>query len=197
MNTQTRQLHDFIKRYCYEEGDFTLSSGRKSKYYINLRKLLVNPKYLGICAEAMFWLIFNHLNELFIDKINYRQFFGIGGLELSGIPLATAIAGYGEREVAHDEFFNFFVRKKKKRHGLENEIELPANIRLGTPAVVVDDVITSGASVLQAYKSAECSGLDIKGIFSVVDREEGAKDLIESTFDLEFNSLFTISDFQK
>ncbi|MFA4647490.1 orotate phosphoribosyltransferase [Pyrococcus kukulkanii] len=148
-----------IKEECIKFGHFILTSGKESNYYIDIKKLITNPKALKIIAR----LIAEKAKEL---GLQYEK---IAGPELGAVPIATALALETEKPL-------LIVRKKKKEHGTGKQIE--GEVKPGDKVLLVEDVTTTGGSVLRAAKVLKENGAEVVGIFVVVDREEGAMENI-------------------
>jgi orotate phosphoribosyltransferase len=172
------ELADLIRNIGIVIKDVTLSSGEKSNFYYDIKSVVLDPKggYL--------------IGKLVIDMISNFNVKSIGGLELGAIPIATIIAreSYGNSK----DLKAFFVRKSAKKHGLEKEIE--GNIV--DPVVIVDDVITTGKSVLQTIEKISKRNLKISCIICVLDREQGAEKLFKE-HNIAFYPLFKHSHFKE
>lgn len=137
---------------------FRLASGAVSPFYVDCRSLLAHPRARHLVAQAAF----DVLSSLDLDCL--------GGMELGAVPLATAISAYALTASPSREWRTFVVRKQAKDHGLGKLIEGAA--RAGDRALVVDDVLTSGASVIRAVQAARQAGLHVERALVIVDREE-------------------------
>ncbi len=153
-------------------GDFTLASGKKSKYYIDIKKASTDPKTLKLIAEQAALLIRN----MEIDSV--------AGVELGGVPLATAVS-------LETELPLLLVRKTVKDYGTKGRFvgELKAGDRL----VLLEDVTTSGGSVKDAIKVVREAEALVKYVITVVDREDGAKENL-AELGVELVPLVTASD---
>jgi orotate phosphoribosyltransferase len=155
-------------------GKFTLSSGRESDYYVDMKKAITDPKILSCVAK----LIFDKIKDEKIDKI--------AGPALGAIPIATAIS-------LHSGIPMLMIRKSKKGYGTSKLVE--GDIQEKDRVVVVEDVTTTGNSLLKAIKAVSDNGGLISRAFVVVDREEGAKNYLGS-HGVILESLVSISDFK-
>ena len=144
---------------CIKFGEFILSSGMRSPVYLDLRALLSYPKK------------FKEIIHYSAQKISNLSFNLICGIESSGIPLATGLS-------LKMDIPMIYVRKETKKHGLEKIVE--GEFQMGKRVLVVDDVATSGRSILHAVKVLESVGLIVKDAFVIVDRGQGSKDLLLS-----------------
>ncbi len=167
------QLHDLIKRYGYfADGPYTLSGGEISDVYFDLRRITMHPRGASITSQLMLELLHD------VDAV--------GGMESGAIPIATAIA------LTSGTLRAFFIRKAEKKHGRRRLAE--GCLRKGDTVGIVEDVTTSGRSVLFAIDAVEELDCTITTVISVLDRQSGAKELIESA-GYPFESLFVASDF--
>ena len=160
-----------------EEPIFKLVSGRMSNYYINCKTTTLDP-------EAM--LLIGHL---FYNKVKPLHINAIGGLTLGADPIAFAAAMVSGMQ---DDAINaFVVRKKAKEHGLMKWIE--GNVQEGNKVVIVDDVVTTGQSTIDAIDRARESNLNVIKAIALVDRQEGGRENIERK-NISFESVFTKDD---
>jgi orotate phosphoribosyltransferase len=175
-SSRQRLLRIFTAR-AFSVGRFTLASGKESTYYINSKKALFN-------SEAI-WL----LGDVLWDLTKDLNIHAIGGLEVGAIPMATAAALRYHEEGRPLE--GFFVRKQAKEHGSKQRIE--GFVEPGMRVAVVDDVFTTGMSVLQAVDELERMGAMVVAAICIVDRLEGARGRMAPR--LEYRPIFTIRDF--
>jgi len=157
-------------------GAFTLASGRTSSYYINSKKVLFHSEAVALLGE----LLYQSTCDLPIQAI--------GGLEIGAIPMAAAMAMTYHRHGRSIE--GFFVRKEAKGHGAKQRVE--GEVKAGDRVVVIDDVLTTGGSVLQAIAEVEELGATVARVVCVVDRLQGAREALAG---YDFRPLFTIRDF--
>lgn len=172
MNNLKLDLLNLLKEKSVFYGDFTLSSGAKSKYYIDCRLTTLD-------AQGA-WLVGQVLHEL-IRKEEAAQglvLHGVGGLTMGADPisLATAMVSYWAKDVRPLQPFT--VRKAPKAHGQTKLIE--GTFKPGDSVVVVDDVITRGDSTLAAIQAVEKEGGKVAFVAVLVDREEGGRQKIEA-----------------
>ncbi len=159
-----KRLAEVLYKLSYREGDFTLASGRKSDYYFDCRVTALN-------AEGS-WLIGNLFNDLIADL----KVVGVGGMSLGADPLTTAVT-----VISHERkkpLHGFLVRKEAKGHGTAQYVEGLGNFNKGDKVVVVEDVVTTGGSLLKACERAKDAGLDVVAVCTVLDRGEGGKEAI-------------------
>jgi orotate phosphoribosyltransferase len=170
------RLKELFRQRALQFGDFTLASGKKSSYYVNSKKVLFH-------AEAI-----TLLGELLYDATKDLDFQAIGGLEVGAIPMAAAALTAFHRAGWHLE--GFFVRKKVKEHGGKEQLE--GQVNAGDKVVVIDDVLTTGGSVLQAIAAVEEKGATVVRVVCICDRLQGAREALAK---YDFRPIFTIRDF--
>ncbi|UFP93971.1 orotate phosphoribosyltransferase [Gloeobacter morelensis MG652769] len=178
---QRSELLELMRTLCYREGDFKLSSGQLSSYYIDSKKATLHP--LGALLAGS--LLYQRLPE---------GAAAIGGLTLGADPIVTAVAVVSALRHPRGGVGAFIVRKEIKKHGSQQWIEGPS-LAAGTPVVIVDDVVTTGASGLQAVEKAEEAGLKVVKILALVDRHQGGGALYAGR-GYPFEALFSIEEFR-
>ena len=155
-------------------GDFTLASGKKSKYYIDIKKASTNPDVLRQVAREM-------AAELRSSKIKVDR---IAGVVLGSVPLAVALS-------LETGIPFIMVRKEKKDHGTGKLIE--GVFAKGESVLVVEDVVTSAGSALYAIETLRAEGMTVDRIYSVVDREEGGRQKLAEV-NVQLTSLVTATE---
>src|SRR5258706_9989301 len=176
MDEQLRELRDIIRQKSLRVGDFTLSSGKKSSYYLDCRMTTLDPRGALLIARLI-------LKRIRAERIKADA---IGGLTMGADPIATAVAVVSGLE--DNPIQAFIVRKETKGHGTQRSIE-GYDGKPGSRVIVVDDVCTTGDSILKAAERAEEAGYKVTAAFCVVDREEGGTELIAKRY--PFYPLFT------
>lgn len=164
---------------AYQEGDFVLSSGQPSPYYINGKKVTLTAE--GALAVGRLLLA-----ELPPTAI------AVAGLTLGADPLVTAVSvvsAYENRPVAA-----LIIRKEAKGHGTKAYIEGP-NLPVGAKVVVLEDVVTTGKSALLAVERLRDAGYQVNEVITLVDREQGGAEFYRSQ-GLTFRALFSITEIQ-
>lgn len=168
-------LEALIKCEAVKFGDFTLASGRKSKYYIDIKKASTEPNTLSLIAA-------------FINSIiKVRTIDLIGGVALGGVPLATAVSLKSKLPL-------LIIRKEDKGYGTGGSFI--GDLKQGAHVILVEDVTTTGGSVLKAISTVSNAGGIIDSVITVVDRDEGAKEVFLD-LGIEFISLVSASDILK
>lgn len=159
------ELARILREKSVELGSFTLASGRTSSYYVDARRTTMSARGLELIGE---------LGLAAIRAAGWDATV-VGGLTLGADPVAYAIAMASRQ--APPQLDAFAVRKEPKDHGARRQIE--GCFATGARAVVVEDVITTGHSVLRAVEAVSAAGGAIVGVLAVVDREEGGRETIE------------------
>ncbi|TAL22727.1 MAG: orotate phosphoribosyltransferase [Nitrospirae bacterium] len=155
----------FQRAFKYsEEPTFRLVSGRMSNYYFNCKAVTLHPEGMYLIGNLIF------------DMINGLNIKGIGGLTLGADPVAYAVSYTSYLKGRPVEAF--VVRKSAKSHGTMQWIE--GDVRAGDRVVIVDDVITTGKSTIEAITRAKEAGLEIARVISLIDRQEGGRENIEA-----------------
>ena len=150
-------------------GEFTLTSGKKSSYYINMKMASTNPDILRLISVEFAKLIPNGTDI-------------IAGMELGAVPLAVALSL--ESGIPYT-----MIRKEERKHGTGSRLEGPSEGK----AVLIDDVATTGGSNIESLKVLQDEGIEVTKILVVVDREEGAQERLVP-FNIPFESLISASD---
>ena len=161
-------------------GDVTLASGRTASYYVDARRALLRP-------EA-----FTALGELVSAEARRLGASAVGGPTLGADPIACSVLAAS----VEGALKAFFVRKERKEHGLQRWIEGPP-IGEGERALVVEDVVTSGGSLITAIERLREEGVELAGALAVVDRLAGGREAIEAAIGdpaVPYVSLFSIDD---
>ena len=179
-----QQVFDIIKKkaYIYKDKQITLSSGKKSNYYFDMKLVAGDPEGITLIAKVLY------------DKIKTcGDIKAVGGLEAGSISLATAISHLSFREDPNNSLYSFFVRKKPKEHGMRRRIEGVVE----SPIVVVDDVVTTGSSALEAIEYLQDQeDFQIDYLLTLVYR--GTKELekeIEEKYGVKLLYIFQEDDF--
>ncbi|MCL2939384.1 MAG: orotate phosphoribosyltransferase [Trichodesmium sp. St15_bin1_1] len=180
LTTIKQQLLNLLCTLAYQEGDFVLSSGQSSSYYINGKYVTLHP--LG--ALIIGRLLLSMLPE---------DTQGVAGLTLGADPLVTAVSvvsAYENRPIPA-----LIIRKQAKGHGTMSYIEGPT-LNANAKVVILEDVVTTGASAMMAVNRLREVGYHVNHIFSLVDRQQGGREFYDRE-GIQFESIFTISDLQE
>jgi orotate phosphoribosyltransferase len=195
------QLLYLLARESFRLGDFKLSSGAKSDYYVDCRATTLHAEGVRLAGRVLFDLI----------KEKRWQPRAIGGMTLGADPLVTAVALLSAQSIVTrapartkpldfpDEFLihGFVVRKQEKEHGTGQRIE--GYSKRGARVIIVDDVCTTGASTIQAVAAAKAAGMEIIAAVCLVEREEaGGRAAVEKAIaPAPFVSIFKANELRE
>src|ERR1017187_5751454 len=181
MHSARKKLLATLAQKSFGLGEFKLSSGGTSDYYIDCRTTTLDAKGSRLTGEV------------FLEEIRQRGWkpLAIGGLTMGADPIVTAVS------VVSGELDGFLVRKAEKQHGTGQRIEGFRD--KGARVVIVDDVCTTGASTVQAIAAAREYGFEVVGVMCLVEREEakGRPNVEKAAAPAPFVSIFTASDVRK
>jgi len=173
-----QRLIQLFRERALKFGEFTLASGRKARYYLDGKQISLHSEGVHLVSEGL------------LDLLQDVAFDAIGGMSIGADPIVggvlAAATGRGR------ELCGFLVRKEAKGHGTQRFIEGP--VQPGMKVVVIDDVVTTGGSALQAVERIVEFGCEVVRVVAVIDRLEGG----EANFTargLALSSLLTIRDF--
>ena len=164
-------MRAFLQEKSVCHGEFTLASGAKSDFYVDARVTTLDPRGACLIGEVGWELVKETASKLG-KRVN-----AIGGLTMGADPVALSIGIAAQRRDSSSPLQVFTVRKTAKEHGRQKQIE--GNFSSGDSVVVVDDVITTGGSTLQAIDAIEEAGGHIAFVIVLVEREEGGRTNIE------------------
>jgi len=179
LTTLRQQLLDLFCQLAYKEGDFVLSSGQRSSYYINGKHVTLHPEGALAIGRILF-------SQLSADTQ------AVAGLTLGADPIVTAVSvvsAYENRPIP-----GLIVRKESKGHGTKAYIEGPS-LPAGSLVVVLEDVVTTGQSAMSAVERLKQAGYNVNQVIALVDRQQGGDELYQSV-GLKFQSIFSIQDIQ-
>ena len=172
-------LLDLLCTKAYREGDFTLSSGQKSTYYINGKQATLHAQ--GAIAVARLML------ELIPEGTT-----AVAGLTLGADPIVSAVSAVGLYQGR--VITPLIIRKEAKGHGTMAYIEGP-ELEPGSSVAVLEDVVTTGGSALKAVERLRGAGYVVDQVISLVDREQGGGELYARE-GLRFDAVYSIRDLQ-
>lgn len=173
-------LLDLIVKFAYVEGDFTLSSGAKSSYYINCKQVTLRAEGALALGRSLFQLL-------------PKDTTAVAGLTLGADPMVSAVSVVSAYE--NYPIPALIIRKKPKGHGTRAYIEGPV-LKEGAKVVVLEDVVTTGGSALTAVERLQDAGYEVSQILSLVDRKQGGGELYQSK-GIKFQALFSIEEIQQ
>jgi orotate phosphoribosyltransferase len=181
MSTARQELLELLARKSFRLGDFQLSSGGTSDYYIDCRTTTLDARGAQL------------VGEVFLDQIREQgwEADAIGGLTMGADPIVVAVA------VTSGKMNGFLVRKAEKQHGTGQRIE--GFREKGARVVIVDDVCTTGSSTVQAIEAARAFGFEIMGVMCLVERQDahGRPNVEKAAAPANFISMFTAVDVRK
>ncbi len=177
------RLIEIIKRRSYFTGvEIRLASGRTSNFYFNLKPTMLDPEGAYL------------IGNLVVDALDGIDVDAIGGLEVGAIPMAAAAAAMSFTRGR--PLPAFFVRKAVKEHGTKSLIEglVRGETIKGRRVVILEDTTTTGGSPLKACKAVEAEGATVARIVTIVDRQEGAAEIIRDA-GYTYAPILSLSDF--
>jgi orotate phosphoribosyltransferase len=180
LTTLRQFLLDLFCQLAYKEGDFVLSSGQPSSYYINGKQVTLHPH--GALAVGRLLL-----SQLPTDTK------AVAGLTLGADPIVSAVSVVSALE--NRPIPALIVRKEAKGHGTQAYIEGP-ELPTGAKVVVLEDVVTTGQSAMKAVERLRNVGYEVEQVIALVDRQQGGAEFYESV-GLKFQALFSIKDLQQ
>ena len=173
------ELLELLKKYAYKKGDFTLSSGKKTDHYVNCKPVTLTGRGLTLSSVILLSAIEEDCRA-------------VGGLTLGADPLVSGMAVVSGLDRAPMDAL--IVRKEAKGHGTGAWIEGP-DLPEGTKVTVIEDVITTGGSAIQAVKRLRDAGYKVDRVVSIVDRQEnGEADTAMKLTGLELHSIFKLEE---
>ena len=183
-DTKKLRLLEMIKETGIVFRHVKLFSEIESEYYYDIKNIEFRPEGLHL------------LGDLLLEEIAKYGAKSVGGLEMGAVSLATAVVIKSTWDGRYDMGLNgFFIRKESKQYGLEKKIE--GNVK--EPVVIIDDVLTSGKSVMGAIEAVNKEGYTVKGVVIVIDRQEGLGEGKSNQLkqnNIKYSSLFKHSDFK-
>jgi orotate phosphoribosyltransferase len=179
MDPDRTSLLEILREHSLQMGDFTLSSGRKASYYLDCRVTTLHPRGAFLTARLLLRAI----------RENRIEAEAIGGMTLGADPIAAAVAVVSGLE--DSPLPGFIVRKEAKGHGAKRQIEGWKGAA-GSRVILVDDVCTSGGSILEAGDKVEAAGYRVVAAMCVVDREEGGGEAVRARY--PFYPVFSVQE---
>jgi orotate phosphoribosyltransferase len=175
------RLKELIRKYGIVFSHVKLSSNKETDYYYDIKKVAFHPKGIHLLGDL-----------LLMEIAKYRPK-SVGGLEIGSAPLTTSIIIKSTEDWKYrNGLSGFLIRKNPKKHGLEKKIE---GI-LGSPVVIVDDVVTSGQSIKDAIDAVNNEGFSVNGAVCVIDREEEGTANVLKENNIRYSALFQHSEFK-
>ena len=177
------ELFRIIRERSFRHGRFTLSSGRESDLYFNMKPSMMDPRGARLCAAAV------------IERALAAGLDTIGGLEMGAVPVIASLAAVSDIEGRPVK--TFFVRKSAKDHGTKEVVEglMTGESLAGKRLLLVDDVATTGGSVIKAIEAARAAGGIVEDALVIVDRQEGGTEAL-AAIGVKLASVFVGDDFR-
>jgi len=172
-------LKKLIRERSFRFGSFILTSGKESAYYFDGKQVTLHPQGAYLVARAI------------LEKVKDIQIQAIGGPTLGADPMVGSLATVLYLEGMDLKLF--IVRGAAKTHGTKRFIEGP-QLLTGDRVVIIDDVITSGGSIIRAIETVQEVGCNVVKVVTLVDRREGGTEKIEK-MGIEIDPIFDIKDF--
>ena len=180
LTSQRQLLLDLFCQLAYKEGDFVLSSGQRSSYYINGKQVTLHPQ--GALAVGRLLL-----SQLPMDTE------AVAGLTLGADPIVSAVSVVSALE--NRPVPALIIRKEAKGHGTRAYIEGPS-LPEGAKVVVLEDVVTTGQSAMKAVERLREAGYSVEQVIALVDRQQGGAQLYQAA-KLKFEAIFSIQEIQQ
>ncbi len=174
---EREELKEILKSKSVLRGEFTLVSGKKSNIYINGKLTSLNSRGLYLAAK------------LLLDMFDGMEYDAFAGPSIGADPIIGALLTLSSQKGEEKE--GLLIRKEPKGHGTKSLIE--GNIKEGMKVLLLEDVTTTGGSLLRAADAVSSEGGEIVGIFAIVDREEGASERLAGA-GYTFASLFKLHE---
>ncbi len=174
-----RELISLVRAKALRFGDFTLASGKKATYYLDGKQVTLDPFGAKLVAEGILELL---------AEGGMPQ--AIGGMSIGADPITSSVVVMSA--VHGTPLVGFMVRKQAKGHGTNQYVEGP--VKPGQSVAIVEDVVTTGGSSLEAIEKVEAFGLKVQRIIAIIDRMEGGAEAFAKK-GYKFSSLLTIRDF--
>src|SRR6478672_2139761 len=175
-----QQLLDLFCQLAYKEGDFVLSSGQKSSYYINGKQVTLHPQGALAIGRLLLSLLPTDTQA-------------VAGLTLGADPMVTAVSVVSAYE--NWPLPSLIIRKEAKGHGTQAYIEGPI-LPAGAHVVVLEDVVTTGQSAMKAVERLRQAGYTVEQVIALVDRQQGGAEFYDSV-GLKFQTVFSIQQIQE
>ena len=177
------RLVELLRERSFERKRVTLASGRESDFFIDCKQTILTAEGHALVGELMFQAL---------DDLPTCD--AVGGVELGGCPLASAVSLVSFQKGR--PLTGFYVRKARKDHGTAKLVEGDKSLKPGTRIALLEDVVTTGGSSLKAVETLKAAGAVVVGIIALVDRLEGGADTIREA-GLPLLTLSTRADFME
>lgn len=172
------RLLALLKKEAFKKGNFILSSGKTSNYYLDGRIITLTPEGAYLVANII------------LQIIKGQDIDAVGGPTLGADPIVGALAAISYAQA--QPMKTFIVRKAVKEHGTQRQVEGPL-LKEGSRVILVDDVATTGKALIEAKEALEKIGVHARRAMVIVDRNEGAKENL-AKYNIELSSIFRIEE---
>jgi orotate phosphoribosyltransferase len=179
--TKRARLIDLLRELSFERRRVILASGRESDFFIDCKQTILTAEGHALVGELMFQAL---------DDLPPCD--AVGGVELGGCPLASAVSLVSFQKGR--PLTGFYVRKARKDHGTAKLVEGDKSLKPGSRIALLEDVVTTGGSSLKAVETLQAAGAVVVGIIALVDRLEGGAETIRAS-GLPLLTLSTRADF--
>ena len=180
LNNIRQSLLDLFCQLAYQEGDFVLSSGARSTYYINGKQVTLHPQGALAIGRLLFSMLPSDTQA-------------VAGLTLGADPIVSAVSVVSTLE--NRPIPALIVRKEAKGHGTKAYIEGPI-LPEAAKVIVLEDVVTTGQSAMKAVTRLRDAGYTVNQVISLIDRQQGGEEYYKSV-NLQFQTVFSITDIQE
>ena len=168
-----KELLELLKKYSYQKGEFTLSSGKTSEHYVNCKPVTLTGRGLTLASLML---------------LRHVETGVVAGLTLGADPLVSGVTVVSALD---NKLINgLIVRKEPKGHGTQSWIEGPT-LKEGTKVTVLEDVVTTGGSSIKAAEKLRDAGYIVEDVIAIVDRQEGGDEAMKEV-GLKLTSLFSL-----
>lgn len=176
MKDSKAKLARLLMALSYSEGDFVLTSGRKSDYYFDCRQTALNPEGCYL------------IGKLFLEMLKGSAARGVAGMTMGADPLVSSVAVLSHLEGS--PMPAIIVRKQSKGHGTKQFLEGLKNVQPGDTIALLEDVVSTGGSLLAVAERVRGAGFTVGSVLCVLDREEGGREALAEA-GLTLTSIFT------
>ncbi len=183
INVDWERLRQIIIEKSYREGTFTLTSGKTSDFYIDCKQTTLSAEGAYLCGKLLY------------ERMAQDSSIGaVGGMTLGADPIVTAVSIVSF--LKGSPIPAFIIRKEPKGHGTGSWIEGKSNIEPGTRVALVEDVVTTGGTLIKAIERTHEEGYKVGMVLTLVDRQEGGAETLEKAGH-KLISIFTKEDIKR